>query len=274
MKTILVATDFSSTASNAGRYAADMARAIDAEIILLHIYQMPIIYSEVPAVMNEKELMQNSQNYLNRLKDDLNRRTGNKLSIKTIIKTGEFFNELKDFCEEIKPYTVVMGSQGTTAMERIMFGSHTINAMKHLMWPLITVPPYAGFSSIKKIGLACDMNDVEETTPIDEIKTLIKDFNAELHILNTGREEVFDPEIVFESDSLRHRLKDIKPHFHFISNNNTDEDIIKFTEKNKIDMLVVLPKRRNLMEQLMHRSFSKQMILHSHVPVMAFHHQY
>lgn len=273
MKTILVATDFSSTASNAGRYAADMALAIDAEIILLHIYKMPVVYSELPAVMNESEMMQNCQNYINRLRDDLNRRTGNKLSIKTVIKKGEFFNELKDFCGEVQPYTVVMGSQGSTAMERIMFGSHTIIAMKHLMWPLVTVPPYAGFSSIKKIGLACDLNDVEETTPIDEIKTLIKDFNAELHILNTGREEVFDPETVFESDSLRHRLKDIKPHFHFISNNNTDEDIIKFTEKNKIDMLVVLPKRRNLLEQLIHKSFSKHMILNSHVPVMAFHSQ-
>ena len=44
MKTILVATDFSSVALNATNYAADMALAINADILLLHVYQIPVSY--------------------------------------------------------------------------------------------------------------------------------------------------------------------------------------------------------------------------------------
>ena len=164
-----------------------------------------------------------------------------------------------------------MGSQGTTAAERLFFGGHTVYAMKHLMWPLITVPPGATFSSVKKIGLACDFDKVVDTIPIDEIKMLVNDFNAELHVLNTGKKEVFDPEIVFESGMLQEMLRPSKTHCNFIINPDTDEGILDFVEKNNIDLLIVLPKRHGLLDKLIHKSHTKQLVLRSHVPVMAFH---
>jgi nucleotide-binding universal stress UspA family protein len=187
------------------------------------------------------------------------------------VRMGLFFEELKTVCERINPYAVVMGSQGTTAAERLFFGSHTVHAMKHLVWPLLTIPPQVRFSSIKKIGLACDFNKVVDTTPVDEIKTLVNDFHAELHVLNTGKKEVFKPELVFESGLLQEMLVALKPEYHFIATDNTDEGIMNFAEKNHIDLLVVLPKRHGLLEKLLLKSHSKQLVLHSHVPVMALH---
>ena len=270
MKTILVATDFSPAALNAANYAADMALAINADILLLHVYQIPVVYLEVP-VVNEEDMMQEAEKDIIQLKEELALKRGGKLNIETEVRIGVFFPEMKTVCERIKPYTVVMGSQGTTAAERLFFGSHTVYAMKHLMWPLITVPPEAKFSSVKKIGLACDFDKVVDTTPIDEIKMLVNDFNAELHILNTGKKEVFNPEIVFESGLLEEMLAPLKPNYHFITNENTDEGIMDFAEKNHIDLLIVLPKRHGLLDKLIHKSHTKQLVLHSHVPVMALH---
>jgi hypothetical protein len=119
-----------------------------------------------------------------------------------------------------------MGSQGTTAADHLMFGTHAVHATKHLMWPLITVPPEATFSSVKKIGLASDLNEVVEITPIDEIKMLVNDFKAELHILNTGKREVFDADIVFESGMMQEMLGSLNPKYHLISNENIDEGIL------------------------------------------------
>ena len=271
MKTILVATDFSPAALNAANYAADMALSINADMLLLHAYQIPVIYSEVPVAVNLEDMQRNAENEINELKGQLIRKRGGKLNIGTEVRMGVFFNELRTVCERIKPYTVVMGSQGTTAAERLFFGSHTVNAMKHLMWPLITVPPEATFSSVKKIGLACDFDKVADTTPLDEIKMLVNDFNAELHVLNTGKKEVFNPEIVFESGVLEEMLAPVKPNYHFITNQNTDEGIMDFAEKNHIDLLVVLPKRHGLPDKLIHKSHTKQLVLYSHVPIMALH---
>lgn len=272
MKTILVATDFSPAALNAAAYAADMAATINAGILLLHVYHLPVIYSEVPVAINKEAAIKEAEKEIEKIKRVLVDKTKGKINIEIEIREGIFFEELKKACEQIHPYTVIMGSQGTTAAERLLFGAHTVYAAKNLKWPLITVPAGAKFLAIKKIGLACDFYNVADATPIDEIKMLVKDFTAELHLLNTGKEEVFDPEIVFQSGLMEEILEDIKPQYHFITNKNTDDAIIDFAEKNNIDLLVVLPRRHSLLDKIMHKSHTKQLILHSHVPVMALHH--
>lgn len=271
MKTIIATTDFSPAADNAALYAAKMAAALDAKLILLHVYQLPVAYMEVPLIMTEEEMVKVSLERLTNLKEELAVRTDFKITIETEVKTGVFFAELKAYCEQVNPYAVVMGSQGTTAAERLFFGSHTIHAMKHLSWPLITVPPEIKFTSIKKIGLACDFEKVTDTIPVEEIKTLVNDLNAELHILNTGKKNVYNPDIVFESGLLQEMMTSLKPSFHFTSNPDIDEGIIDFSERNHIDLLLVLPKRHGFIESITHRSHSKELVLHSHVPVMAFH---
>lgn len=271
MKTILVATDFSPASLNAANYAADMALAIHADLFLLHVYQLPVTYGEVPVSFNEAELKEEVEKDMIEFEKLLETKKGKGLNIKTKVILGIFFQELKRICENIHPYAVVMGSQGTTSAERFFFGSHTVFAMKNLQWPLITVPLGVKYSAVKKIGLACDFNNVVDTTPVNEIKMLVKEFNAELHVLNTGKRNVFDPEIVFESGLLQEMLIDVKPQYHFISSENTDQGIIDFTDKHEIDLLLVLPKRHGLLEKLIHKSNTKKLVLHSHIPVMALH---
>jgi len=273
MKTIIVATDFSATAGNATDYAADMALSINADMFLLHVYQIPVMYSDIPVSFSEEDIRHDIKKKLIDLKLQLIQKTGGKLKIETEVRLGSFFPELEAVCEQIKPYTVVMGSQGTTAAERMLFGGHTVYAMKYLMWPIITVPPKASFSTVKKIGIACDLSKVIDTMPMDEINLLVKDFNAELYILNIDKWQVFNPDTDCESVLLEQMMRPLNPTYHFITNKNTDEGIMDFAEKNNIDLLIVLPRRRGLLRKIIHRSHTKQLILHSHVPVMALHHE-
>lgn len=273
MKTILVATDFSQAAKNAANYAADMALAIGADLFLLNTFQVPVVYSEAPLIMNLDEMEKTAEKALHEVKDQLIRSKRQKLNIETEVRVGNFFQELKNVCEQINPYVVVMGSQGTSAAERVFFGGHTVHAMKELEWPLITVPLTATFSDMKKICLACDFDKIKETIPVDEVKMLVRDFNASLHVLNTGRQDKYNPEIVFETRLLKEMLAPVNPEYHFISNDNVDQSIMEFAEKNHIDLLIVLPKRYGLLEKITHSSHTKQFVLHSHVPVMSLHHQ-
>lgn len=272
MKTILVATDFSPSAVNAANYAADMALAINANLLLVYIYQLPVSYNDVAIPVNEGDFMEDAEKDILDLKKQLSERTGNKVNIHTEVRTGVFFRqELTSVCENVKPYAVVMGSQGTTAAEHLFFGSHTVYAMKHLAWPLIAVPPGTTFSSIKKILLACDCDNVLTTIPLSEIKSLVKDFKAELHVLNACKTQVNSPNLEFETVLLKEMLAPLNPEYHVITSEYTDEAIINFAEKNHIDLLIVLPKRHDLLDKLVHKSHTKQMVLHCHVPVMALH---
>lgn len=271
MKKIIAATDFSADALNAVHYAADMALSIDATLVLLNVCQLPLSFGDVPVAVYIDELVSESEKDIEAIKEQLSKRMEGKLNIETIVKTGTFYEELEATCDEMMPYAVVTGSQGKTSTQRLLFGSHAVYAMQHLKWPLVTVPAAARFSAIKNIGFACDFDGVVEITPVDELKMLVNDFNASLHILNTGREDVFEPEVVFQSGLLQEMLASLNPEYHFINNENVEEGILVFAQQNNIDLLIVLPKKHSFIDKLIHKSHTKQLVLHSHVPVMALH---
>jgi nucleotide-binding universal stress UspA family protein len=271
MKTLLVATDFSSTALNAANYAVDMALAIKADIYLFHAFQPPHMYSEVPVTIDFQEFQKRAEKEMELLKNNLDLRSNGQLQHSTEIKPGNFYDELNLLSEKIKPYVVIIGSQGTSFVEQLLFGSHAVFVMKHLKWPVISVSPGFKFSSIKKIGLATDFSNVIDTVPIDEIKILVKDFGAELHILNVGKKDKYNQDVIFGSGLLQELLNDVSPNYHIIANKNTDESIVDFAVNNQIDLLIILPKSHDLIETLTHKSHTKQLVLHSFVPVMALH---
>jgi len=61
MKTIIVATDFSSAALNASHYATDMALSINANILLVNIVQTPVTYSDLPVIANMEEFIRSAE---------------------------------------------------------------------------------------------------------------------------------------------------------------------------------------------------------------------
>lgn len=271
MKKIIIATDFSPASDNAVEYGLDMALAVNADIYLFHVYQPPVVISDVPLVIDGELIKKDAEKRIRLLKEELLVKANNKIKIGIVECVGQFYHELEAVCERINPYAVVMGSQGKTASDRLFFGSQTIQAMKSLDWPLVTVPPGATFSSIKKIGLACDLDKEIDDILIHEIKMLVDDFNAELHIINAGKKKQFKPGVVFESVSLERRLSPVKPKYHFITVDNTDEGIIDYAEMFGIDLLITLPKNRSLFELLIQKRVSKQLILRSHIPVLSLH---
>jgi nucleotide-binding universal stress UspA family protein len=271
MKKIVVATDFSSVATNAAYYAAEMALLIKAQLVLLHTYEFPLSFSEVPLAFTSADVQRQAMSDIEKLKSDLDSKYAGNLLMESIVLEGSFYKQLELICNEHKPYSVIIGTQGKTAAERLFLGSHAVNTMKHLDWPVIAVPPNAKFKAIKKIGFACDLENVVASTPTDEIKALVKNFNAELHILNTGRNSDYNSNTVFQSGLIRKMFSDLKPIFHFISNSDVDEGTMAFAENNNIDLLIVLPQKHSFIEKLLLKSHVRKFVLHSHIPVMALH---
>lgn len=271
MKTIIAATDFSPSATHAATYAAAMAMALGADLFLLHAYELPVSYGEISLPIDMGNWQQDAETTLRALQQDLERRTSGLVKVRGQVHLGSFHHELTLACEELKPYAVVIGMTGKTAAERALFGSNAVHTLKHLSWPVIAVPQGKTFAGIWKIGLACELEHVRETFPFPEIELLLKDFKAELHVLNVGSRTVYDPEVKFASEIINVNLKPAKLQFHFLSNGDIDEGILDFAENTGIDLLIVLPKRRSFIDALLHRSHTRQFVLHSHVPVMALH---
>lgn len=274
MKTIIVPTDFSPIATNAMNFAANMAMGINASILLLHVYQVPVSVSEVPVVLvSADELKKSSEEKLEEVKQSLSHITSGKIKIYTESKLGDVVDELEELCKQIQPFAVVMGTKGATGLERILFGSTALTAIRHLKWPVIVVPPGKEFGKgIKKIGFACDFKQVVETTPVQFIKQMVKEFNAELHVLNVDFEnKQFKPETPEQSLLLHTMLEDVNPNYHFINQIDIEDGLNEFAETNNLDLLIAIPKKHKLLEGLFNKSSTKQLVVQSHIPVMCVH---
>lgn len=274
MKTIIVPTDFSPAAINAMNYAADMALQIDASIMLVNIYQIPVAVTDAPLVMvSVEELRQGAEDRLAELKDDLSRVTSGRLKIYTEAILGDVVDELQELCEKIKPFALVMGSMGHTALERTLFGSTTLTVIKHLKWPVIAVPKGKEYGAgIRKVGLASDFKEVVESIPFAGIRQFVSTFGAELHVLNVDyNNKQFKPDTPEQSVLLHTELESLRPHYHFIEHPDIEDGINDFAEKNNLDIIIAVPKRHKLLEGLFRKSSTRQLVFESHVPVLCLH---
>ena len=274
MKTIIALTDFSAISLNAVNYAADMACITGGNLSLIHVCSLPLTFSEVPPpAYSIKELIADAEEQMKELKEKIIFRTGERIKINTEVRQGEVITEIDDYCALLNPDAVVMGTESAGAFERFLFEGKTIAAMRQLSWPVIIVPPKVKFVSIRKIGLACDFRKVAETIPIKEIKELVNEFHTEFHVLHVSSEsgDSFSAETIEESGWLQDIVGELNPIYHFINDTHIEKGINEFAEKNNLDLLIVIPKKHNLIRKIFQHSRSKQLVLHTHVPVMAIH---
>ena len=72
MKTIIIPTDFSPIATNALHFGIDMAKAINASILLLHVYQVPVSFTDTPIVLvSIEDLRKGAEEQIEKLKKEV-----------------------------------------------------------------------------------------------------------------------------------------------------------------------------------------------------------
>jgi len=274
MKTLVAATDFSPGSLNAVRYAADMACYLKADLVLLHVCPIPDSINEL-AVTDEGlgNALICAGEEIELLKKELLRITGEKIIILTEVRVGDVAGQLKDFCETIHPYAVVMGPCEAGGAETLLYGSTCLQAVRDTRWPLLIVPSGIRFKQIRKVVMACDLKDIPESIPIDSVKRLVQDFRAHLYVLHINETGQSLSELAFSDafKKLGEIMKDLHPAYRFTGKEAVDKGILSFVERNSFDLLIVLPKIHSLPARLFHKSHSRQLVLQTHTPVLSLH---
>lgn len=273
MKIIIVPVDFSTTASNAAEFAGNLAAFYGARILLYHAYQIPIALSEFAyPVVDIAEMQKAAEHELDLLKENTQNKLKGTVNFETKAEMNVLQLGLTNLCNELKPDMVVMGLSGKKALTRLIVGSNTIKTVYDLAYPILVVPPKAEFIPVRKIGFACDYREVDKTTPVALIKKIVTDFHAELHVLNIVHNKGNNgSDKARESYLINDLLRDTKAEFHSIEAAEVTEGINWFVDRSKLDWLVVIPKKHKLIEKLFRRSHTKELVYHTHIPVLCIH---
>jgi len=274
MRTIVVPVDFITDSLNALDYAADMASATRCDLMIVHVYPYAVALTEVAVAMYTTDMLaEEAETKLAELKEKMITRTGDSVKIHTLAKQGDIIESIKECCLGLNVYAIIMGRNDASATDRFLFGANTVSAVKKLSFPVIIIPPGASFKGLHNVGIACDFRDVFETLPVTEIKNLVKELNATLHVLHVSQEtgDDFNSKTIEESGWFQDLMGDLSPKYHFIKGSDPEKEIIAFADKHHLDLLIVIPRKHDLLEKIFRHSHSKQLVLHAHVPVMAIH---
>ena len=275
MKTILVPIDFSATATNASNYALALAKQYGINrIVLYNAYQAPVsVDPMVPTVqLLDIDLMKkSSQEGLTQAKKALEHLNSKDIQIDTFSEYNILTGGINELCAAVSADLVVMGITGGGAVTETLIGSNAVSVSQHSKLPVIIVPPNSVFEKINKLVLACDFEQVEETTPMKPLTKLLEITGAELHVLhvNTPSKHIIDHS--FENMILDRLLKEFSPTYHFIENESFTAGINLFSEKNKIDLIITMPKKHGFFDSLFKKSHTKKLAFHSHLPLMVMH---
>ena len=151
MKKILIALDYDPTAQAIAEKGFMLAKAMGAEVTLLHVIADPLYYSsaayspimgftgymdmEASQKNITAELKKESLLFLQRSKQHL----GDD-SIKTLVTEGYFADSILDTAKEIDADIIVMGSHSRSWLNDILIGSVTEKVLHSSTVPLFIVP--------------------------------------------------------------------------------------------------------------------------------------
>ena len=151
MKKILIALDYNPTAQKVAETGYNLAKAMNAQTILLHVISdatyysslnySPIMgfggFSSVDTIQSDtaEELKKVAQNYLDKSKQHL----GDE-KIETVVKNGDFGETILNTAKELKVDIIVMGTHSRRGLEKIVMGSVTEKVLHHSLIPLFIIP--------------------------------------------------------------------------------------------------------------------------------------
>jgi nucleotide-binding universal stress UspA family protein len=151
LKRVLIALDYDPTAQKVAETGFSVAKAMEAEVILLHVVSDPVYYSstEYSPIMGFNGFMETAQlqlnnidslknaslHFLNKTKQHLGDKT-----IQTVVEEGELSETILKTAKELDADIIVMGSHSRRWLDEILIGSVTEKVLHHTTIPLFIIP--------------------------------------------------------------------------------------------------------------------------------------
>ncbi len=274
IQSILFTTDFSNTADNALVYALKLAEAVKVKLYILHACRIPSASSAAyPAgyyeAVNMSELKLEADKKMGQLQHDF--LPSPTVDYECITVLGPASEVIRRVAEEKQVDLIIMGTRHAGGLLEWL-GSVTSDVAEKAPCPLLAIPSNVQFTVPKKFLLTTTMNKHSSLTTLDQVKELVRLFDAELDVLyihSHGKE--FTPGQIQFQTALENFLEDIPHHLHIVAYDNVNEGIQKYLDQNEVDILTMIPQQHNFFAQLFRASKTRHMLFHTHIPLLLVH---
>lgn len=274
-KKILVPVDFSPCSYNALEYAMRFAQKNHSKIVLLHAYHVPIpvaemeVYIDVERVSNFEKETKAKMEELVQTYPQLP-----ALMEEQYTRTAFAIEAINKQIEESQCDLVIMGTHGATNTFDELVGSNTLHTIKQCAVPVLAIPANYQGSEIQNILFAFDYQPLESRDDLQPLIEFSQAQGAEVHIVHiTDRLDRLHDSEISQAKMLEQHLKGVPHHYYMMEAEHIEDGLMEYIDKHNIEVIAVMPRKHNVWEKLFKSSISKQLIHHSTIPILAFHHQ-
>lgn len=217
MKTLLLLTDFSESATNAIHYALQFFKDDQCKCYVMHVHKAGSFISDDLMVSPQGNIYESitsePKHKLDTLISELKTKYKNlNHSFETVIDFDVFTDAIK---QAIKAYSIdilVMGSNGKTGALEVVFGSNTINVIRKISCKTLIIPTGHKYKPISNFLLPLQCQDIINNEQLHTIESFNKYHDFKLHILRVCEEnntkakydlkhlEAFDWEYIVETN--------------------------------------------------------------------------
>ncbi len=270
MKRILVPCDFRYSAGEAYRFALDIARKSQSEILVLHVIDLRFLHeiegTKAPSFITPEiwnKLEKSSTHQFEAMRSTY----GQDVPVQFQVKKAPITRGILEVIEEGNFDLVVMGSNGTTALNKYLIGTNTEKIARFSRVPVFTIRKYVPIQSIKNIVLptGLELNQVEFMKHVRDLQNM---FGAKLWLLTVDKPGKAS---IHQAPKL---LEDFAKHYHLENYELTvredmhvENAIMDFTEEIKADMIAMSTHSRKGLRYLVSGSIAESIVGHAACPI-------
>ncbi|WP_299441449.1 universal stress protein [uncultured Aquimarina sp.] len=276
MKTILYATDYTDHSLSALQYAYDLSTRIKAQLIILHVFDIPsfpgtTIISPLSKTVKRAYAEQNSiiKTYCAKhLGDDFEDN-----NVKTsVIKHMSVVDGILEKGKSLSTDMIIIGIKDENSTRGLLEGDIAKTLITKAPCPLLVIPDNSSAKQIKNLVYATDFEE-RDIFAIEKLAHLASPFDAEIHIVHISTKDTEEEEnkMAWFKEMVEQNVDYPNLDFDNLISDSIYDKLNTYLKDKKADLVSLLEREdKGLFKKLFHRDLVKKVESHTSIPLLSF----
>ncbi len=275
MKTVFLPTDFSEASKQGIHYGLKMGKALFPEgvrFVLLHVYHLSMPSGEFEQMYAADDLQKKeSEARMLELIEEL-KALYPDTALDSKVTYGYPSNAIVDESDKDEADLLIIVGKQRSLFDRIMQGSNARRIAYQSSCPVLVVPEDCAYKKMEKMLFATDFEAKDLNEQVTFLKQFVEAFDPEIKTLHLYTKDESELSTKAEkSEALFDLLGSDKYSHFFLEHEAPAKGITDFTKGYQADVLVLTHHDRTVLENVFHRSMTKEFIDTLDVPVLILH---
>ncbi|RZS99696.1 universal stress protein [Aquimarina brevivitae] len=260
MRKVIIPTDFSENALNAIKYAVELLKYERGEFHIVHAYAEKVYENEEVvsrAILDEVRKVEHEQSKekLGNIKSELQHISPNPNHNYFYTATfGILVDVVNDLVEDINADLVIMGTRGLTNDRQITFGSNTMQIMKYVRCPVLSIPEGHSYTAPKWVVFPTDFMLPYKRRELKLLYTMVASYRSLITLLYFSENQQLSFRQQDNKKFIEEAFKNVELEYVTQPSDDITAGINHYLQNQSVDLLVMVNSRHSYLENILFQS--------------------